>query len=277
MKKITIAFQGEKGAYSELAAKRYFKSNKLDLIPQKTFADVFHAIAKRKVDCGIVPVENTLNGGIREVFNLLDEQSVYVTGEIKLRISHMLLGVGGAKLSGIKKVYSHPQALLQCRKFIHGAGLSQAEYYDTAGAAKFVSELGDPSVAAIAGLSAAEDYGLKILKKHIESDGKNFTRFLVVTRESYVPGDADKTTIIFSVKSQPGALHKSLSVFAIRDIDLLSIDSIPNVGRPWEYKFFVDFRGGVFGEAQSKAIEHLREICPHVKLIGSYKEGRTEY
>ena len=277
MKKIKIAFQGEKGAYSELAARRYFKSTKLDLIPEKTFADVFHAIAKRKVDCGIVPVENTLNGGIREVFNLLDEQSVFVTGEIKLRISHMLLGVRGAKISGIKRVYSHPQALLQCRKFIHGARLSQAEYYDTAGAAKFVAELGDPTVAAIAGLSAAEDYGLKILKKHIESDGKNFTRFLVVTRESYVPGDADKTTVIFSVKSQPGALHKSLSVFAIRDIDLLSIDSIPNVGKPWEYKFFVDFRGGMFGEAQSKAIEHLREICPHVKLIGSYKEGRTEY
>lgn len=277
MKKRKIAFQGEKGAYSELAARRFFKPRNLDLIPHKTFADVFHAITRRKVDCGIVPVENTLNGGIREVFNLLDEESVYVTGEIKLRISHMLLGVPGAKPSDIRKVYSHPQALLQCRKFIRTAGLSQAEYYDTAGAAKYVSELNDPAVAAIAGESAADDYGLVILKKHIESDGKNFTRFLVLSRERVVPGDADKTTVIFSVKSQPGALHKTLSVFAIRDIDLLSIDSIPIVGRPWEYKFFVDFRGGVFSDTQSKAIEHLREICPHVKVVGSYKEGRTVY
>lgn len=277
MKKIRIGFQGEKGAYSELAAKRYFKSSNLELVPHKTFADVFLAIARKRVDCGIVPVENTLNGGIREVFNLLDEHSVYVTGEIKLRISHMLLGLPGAKLSGVKRVYSHPQALLQCRKFIRKARLSQAEYFDTAGAAKYVSQLGDPSIAAIAGQSAAEDYGLIVLKKHIESDGKNFTRFLVVARESVVPGDANKTTVIFSVKSQPGALHKTLSVFAIRDIDLLSIDSIPIVGKPWEYKFFVDFRGGIFADTQSRAIDHLREICPHVKVIGSYKEGRTEY
>ncbi len=277
MKKTVIAFQGEKGAYSELAARRYFKSRNLELVPHKTFADVFHAIARRKVGCGIVPVENTLNGGIREVFNLLDENSVYVTGEIKLRISHMLMGISGAKLSGIKKVYTHPQALLQCRKFIHRSRLSQAEYYDTAGAAKLVAELGDPTIAAIAGLPAADDYGLKILKKHIESDGRNFTRFLVVTRDSFVPGDANKTTVIFSVRSQPGALHKALSVFAIRDIDMLSIDSIPNVGRPWEYKFYVDLRGGLFSEPQSRAIEHLREICPHVKVVGSYKEGRTEY
>lgn len=277
MKKIKIGFQGEKGAYSELAARRYFRSRGIELIPHTTFADVFHAIAKRKVDLGIVPVENTLNGGIREVFNLLDEQDVYVTGEIKLRISHMLLGVPGSKLSGIKKVYSHPQALLQCRMFIRKARLSQAEYYDTAGAAKLVAELGDSSVAAIAGQSAADDYGLAILKKHIESDGKNFTRFLVISRDHAVPGDANKTTVIFSVKSQPGALHKTLSVFAIRDIDLLSIDSIPIVGRPWEYKFFVDFRGGIFSDTQSRAVDHLREICPHVKVIGSYREGRTEY
>lgn len=277
MRKKRIAFQGEKGAYSELAAKRFFKLKNLELMPQKTFADVFHAIGRRRVDCGIVPVENTLNGGIREVFNLLDEQEVYVTGEIKLRISHMLLGVPGAKLSGIRRVFSHPQALLQCRRFVRDGRLAQVEYYDTAGAAKYVSELGDPTVAAIAGESAAEDYGLVILKKHVESDGKNFTRFLVLNRERVVPGDANKTTVIFSLRSQPGALHKTLSVFAIRDIDLLSIDSIPIVGKPWEYKFFVDFRGGIFSDTQSKAIEHLRELCPHVKVVGSYREGRTEY
>ena len=272
-----IAFQGEKGAYSELAARRFFASKNLELIPHKTFADVFHAIEKRQVNSGIVPVENTLNGGIREVFNLLDEQAVYVTGEIKLRISHMLLGLPGSRLAGIKKVYSHPQALLQCRKFIRAARLSQAEYYDTAGAAKFVAESGDHSIAAIAGESAADDYGLVILKKNIESDGKNFTRFLVVSRDSLVPGDADKTTVVFSLRNQPGALHKILSVFAIRDIDLLSIDSIPIVGKPWEYKFFVDFRGRVFEDTQARAVEHLRELCPHVKVIGSYREGRTAY
>ncbi len=277
MKKIKIGFQGEKGAYSELAAKRFFSSRNIELIPYKTFADVFHAIAKRKVEAGVVPVENTLNGGIREVFNLLDEQSVFVIGEIKLRISHMLLGIRGAKLSGIRKVYSHPQALLQCRKFIRSAKLVQAEYYDTAGAAKFVASQSDPSIAAIAGQSAAEDYGLAVLKKNIESDGKNFTRFLVISRESVISSDADKSTVVFSLRNQPGALQRVLSVFAIRDIDLLSIDSIPIIGKPWEYKFFVDFRGNIFQEPQAKTIEHLRELCPHVKVVGSYKEGRTAF
>ncbi len=275
MKKNQIAFQGEKGAYSESAAKHYFSSENIVPVPCKTFFDVFKALSSGKVEGAMVPVENTLNGGIREVFNLLDEMPVFAVGEIKLKISHSLLSIPGAKLSGIRKVYSHPQALLQCRKFIHDQKLTKIEFYDTAGAAKYVSECKDPAVGAIASETAADDYGLVVLKRHLESDGNNFTRFLALSGEEASPKGADKTTVVFSLRNQPGALHKILSVFAIRDIDLLSIDSIPIVGKPWEYKFFVDFQGNVREERQSNAISHLREICPHVKVIGSYRSGRT--
>ncbi len=275
MKKIRVAFQGEKGAYSEIAAKHFFSKENIELVPYNTFADAIHAVASGKVDSGIVPVENTLGGGIREVFNLLDEEPVFGVGEIKLKISHSLLAIHGAKLSSIKKVYSHPQALLQCRKFIREMKLTRIEYYDTAGAAKYVSETEDPSIAAIASEAAADDYGLIVLKKHLESDGRNFTRFLVISKKYFVPADADKTSVVFGLRNHSGALHKVLSVFAIRDINLLSIDSIPIVRKQWDYEFFVDFKGGIEDERQSNAIDHLREICPHVKVVGSYKSGRT--
>ncbi len=275
MKKYRVAFQGEKGAYSEIAAKHFFERKDLELIPFNTFGDAIHAVAKEKVDNGIVPVENTLGGGIREVFNLLDEEAVYGTGEIRLRISHSLLAKRGANLSTIKKVYSHPQALLQCRKFIRERKLSRVEYYDTAGAAKFVSENNDPTIAAIASEAAAEDYGLVVLKRHLESDGRNFTRFMIISKKYLVHPDADKTCVVFGLRNRPGELHRILSVFAIRDIDILSIDSIPVVRKPWDYEFFIEFRGSVSEEKESNAINHLRELCPHVKVVGSFKSGRT--
>jgi len=245
------------------------------LFPNPTFHDVFRSVVRRKVDYGIVPVENTLGGGIREVFNLLDVEPVFIGGEIKLRISHSLLAVKGARLSGVKTVYSHPQALLQCKKFIHASRLQPVEFYDTAGAARFVSEKNDRSIAAIASKAAAEDYNLSILKNRIESDGNNYTRFVIISKRYSVSKNADKTTVTFSLRNAPGALQKLLSAFSIRDIDLLSIDSIPIVGKPWEYKFYVDLAGSIAGVAQAKAIDHLREMSPHVKVVGSYKSGRT--
>jgi prephenate dehydratase len=153
--------------------------------------------------------------------------------------------------------------------------LTRIEFYDTAGAAKHVSEVKDVSIAAIASEAAAEDYGLIVLKKHLESDGQNFTRFMVVSKKFSVSRDADKTSVVFGLRNRPGELHRALSVFAIRDIDLLSIDSIPIIRKPWDYEFFVDFRGSISEERQSNAIDHLREICPHVKVVGSYRTGRT--
>jgi prephenate dehydratase len=282
MAKFKVAFQGEKGAYSEIAAKHFFyggkrvsKGRNIELIPYGTFADAIHAVATGKVDSGIVPVENTLAGGIREVFNLLDEEPVFGVGEIRLKISHALLAVRGAKLSSIRKVYSHPQALLQCRRFLRDMKLVRVEYYDTAGAAKYVAEVNDKSIAAIASEATAEDYGLVVLKRHLENDGHNFTRFMIISRKFSIAPDADKTSVVFGLRNRPGELHRALSVFAIRDIDLLSIDSIPIVRKPWDYEFFVDFRGSLSEEKQSNAINHLREICPHVKVIGSYKSGKT--
>ncbi len=275
MRKLKIAFQGERGAYSEIAAKHFFRGTTTELIPFNTFADAIHSVAGGRVDRGVLPVENTLGGGIREVFNLLDEEKVYGIGEIRLKISHALLAIRGADLASVKRVYSHPQALLQCRKFIREKKLTRVEYYDTAGAAKFVSEAGDISVAAIASEATAEDYGLVVLKRHLESDGHNFTRFMIIANKYSVLPNADKTCVVFGLRNRPGELHRALSVFAIRDIDLLSIDSIPIVRKAWDYEFFVDFRGSVSEERQANAISHLREICPHVKVIGSYKSGRT--
>ncbi len=275
MKTFQVAFQGEKGAYSEIAAKHFFGKQRIELVPYNTFVEAIHAVAAGKVHNGVLPVENTIGGGIREVFNLLDEEHVFAVGEIRLKISHSLLAVPGARLSSVKRVYSHPQALLQCRKFIREMKLRRVEYYDTAGAAKFVAEIKDDTIGAIASEAAAEDYGLVVLKRHLESDGHNFTRFLVISKKYIVSPDANKTSVVFGLRNQPGALHKALSVFAIRDINLQSIDSIPIIRKPWDYEFFVDFNGGANDEKQSNAIHHLREICPHVKVVGSYKSGRT--
>ena len=235
--KPVVAFQGELGAYSELAALEFF-NREVTVLPRPSFAQVFDAVSSGEADRGVIPIENSLTGSIHDNYDLLLSRDLVITGEIKLRISHNLLAVSGADIGGLKRIYSHPQALSQCKDFLATLdGVEFVSVYDTAGAARRISETGRHDEAAIASEQAALDYGLSILRAGIESNRKNFTRFLVLSRELLEPAEDSKTSVVFATRNIPGALFKSLSVFALRDIDLYKIESRPIPGSPWEYMF----------------------------------------
>ncbi|MBN1294922.1 MAG: prephenate dehydratase [Candidatus Latescibacteria bacterium] len=268
-----IAFQGELGAYSELATYEFFGRD-VTVVPRTSFADVFDAVTNGDADHGIIPIENSLAGSIHENYDLLLERNLVITGEIKLRIIHNLIVNAGTRLQDIKRVYSHPQALSQCKDFLQAmSGIEQISVNDTAASARKIKDKGLKDEAAIASGQAAVDYGLEILKTGIESNHKNFTRFLILSKELMEKVENSKTSIVYASKNIPGALFKSLSVFALRDIDLYKIESRPIPGSPWEYLFYLDFNGDIRDEVCQLAINHLKEIASILKVLGSYKKG----
>ncbi len=268
-----VAFQGEYGAYSELATYEFFGCD-VKVLPQPSFKNIFEAVATGEADHGIIPIENSLAGSIHENYDLLLEHNLVITGELKLRIVHNLLANKGAKIEDIRKVYSHPQGLSQCKDYLNSLdNLELVSVYDTAGAAQRISQTGRIDESAIASEQAARDYGLEILANGIESNHLNFTRFLVLSNELQDEVEDSKTSIVFSAKNIPGALFKSLSVFALRDIDLYKIESRPIPGSPWVYMFYLDFDGDIRNEKSRRAIGHLEEIASFLKILGSYKKG----
>jgi len=270
-----VAFQGEYGAFSEEAAKRYFGKS-LTATPKKSFDDVFNSVRKRTTEYGIVPIENSLYGSIHHTYDLLERFDLNIIGEIKLRIVHALLVNHGVTMSQVKFIYSHPQALGQCETFLNRLKHREVvAVYDTAGAAKMIKEEQRRDAAAIASVDAARVYGLKTLKVGIESDHHNFTRFLILSRKELIATKNAKTSIIFAMKNIPGALFKALSVFALRDINLYKIESRPIIGKPWQYLFYLDFHGSIHDEACRNALDHLREIASYLKILGSYPVGKT--
>jgi len=270
-----IAFQGEKGAFSEDAALHFWGPDAAP-VPMNRFRDVFDAVAERRCDFGILPIENSHTGSIHQNMDLLLEYSLSVCGEIILRIHHNLLAVRGAQIRDIRRILSHPQAIEQCSKFLEGlAGVEIVPAYDTAGSARLVSEQNRKDQAAIASHRAGMDYGLIPLERKIENDDQNFTRFIVIAREPQNPDRDAKTSIVFSTKNIPGALFKALSVFALRDINLLKIESRPLRKGPWKYYFYLDFEGSMSDESCKNAINHLGEIASYLKVLGSYNKGRV--
>ena len=269
-----VSFQGELGAYSELASYGFF-TNTVEVIPKETFAAIFDSVSIGEVDHGIIPIENSLAGSIHENYDLLLEHDLVITGEVKLRIIHNLIVNKGVKLSEVRRIYSHPQAFSQCKDFLtslHDVDLISV--YDTAGAARKIKELGTIEDAAIASEQAALDYNLDIIESGIESNHMNYTRFLILSRELNEQVENSKTSIVFSTKNIPGALFKSLSVFALRDIDLFKIESRPLPGSPWKYIFYIDFDGDIRQDITKKAIAHLEEIAGFFKFLGSYRKGQ---
>ena len=270
---IKAAFQGELGAYSEIATYEYFGSD-IAVVPMESFEHIFSAVTTGEVDHGVIPIENSLAGSIHENYDLLLEHDLVITGEVKLRISHNLLALPGTKVEDIRRVYSHPQALSQCKEYLQGLkGVEMISVYDTAGAAKRIQKNECCEEAAVASEQAATDYGLEVLKSGIESNHKNFTRFLILSRNLEEKIENPKTSIVFALKNIPGGLFKSLSVFALRDIDLYKIESRPLPGSPWEYMFYLDFRGDIRDEVSKKAIAHLEEIARFFKFLGSYPQA----
>jgi prephenate dehydratase len=266
---VRIAFQGEPGAYSEAAAIRF--SDHADLLPCESFDDVFTAVATGKATHGILPVENSIGGSIHRNYDLLLEHDLPIVGEVVLDITHNLLVLPGTRLENIKRIYSHPQALAQCERFLRNLpGVAVEATYDTAGSAKLVKEKGLKDAAAIASERAAQVFGLEILKPEIQDFSDNITRFLLVSRTADSDLQADKTTVVFSLPNEPGSLFKALSVFALREIDLTKIESRPIRGRPWEYLFYVDLPVGRHDLRCARALVHLAEFARSMRTLGSY-------
>lgn len=269
-----IAFQGEHGAYTEMAIlERLGKGHQT--VPCETFDGVFSCVANEECDSGFIPVENSVAGSIHRNYDLLLQNPLVVIGEHYLRISHCLIGVPGASLSEIRKVISHPQALAQCEKYLRSLGEVHSEaVYDTAGSVKMLCGLDDRTVGAIASRQAAEIYGMAVIAENIEDYSDNFTRFQIISRQAVQPGDDAKTSIVFSLNNRPGELYRAMSVFALREIDLTKIESRPLRDKPWEYCFYIDFVGAVGEEKVKRALANLEEFTTFLRVLGSYPRHR---
>jgi prephenate dehydratase len=263
-----VAIQGELGAFSHEAAERMRPGCRV--VPCARSLEVFDRLDNHSVDLAVIPIENSLAGSVLEHFDLLLAREVFVQREFRLRIVHNLIAVPGVKLAEIRRVYSHPVALDQCREFFRlHPKIEPVSFYDTAGSVKHIMAEKLHDTAAIASKRAAGVYGGKILKAGVEDNKQNFTRFFLVRRQRKVLPGANKTSIAFSVKNIPGALFKALSVFALRDISLAKIESRPVKGHPWEYVFYVDLLCGPTKEADN-ALRHLAEITDFAKVLGVY-------
>ncbi|MEE9218598.1 MAG: prephenate dehydratase [Acidobacteriota bacterium] len=272
--RVRVAYQGERGAYSEGAARKLLGSS-VEPQPCASFEAVFEAVEHRRARYGLIPIENSLAGSIHRNYDLLLEHSLKIVGEVQYRIRHNLLALPGVRLGRIRQVLSHPVALDQCRTFLRRRGWKTVVAHDTAGSARLIREQGARDMAAIAGREAARHYRMAVLAEGIEDNSANFTRFFALSRHDRPLGRADKTSIVFALPDQPGALFKGLSVFALRDINLAKIESRPIPGSPWEYHFYIDFHGSMKDEICRKAIDHLGEIASLVKVLGSYPRARA--
>jgi prephenate dehydratase len=263
-----VAIQGEAGSFSHEAARQMVPG--CSIVPCARSAAVFDRLKRGGVAMAVIPIENSLAGPVTEHFDLLLANNVFIQREFQLRIVHNLIAAPGVKLASIRRAFSHPVALEQCRDFFRKRPRIEATpFYDTAGSVKHVIEGRLPDAAGIAGRQAASVYKGRILAAGIEDDKRNFTRFFLVGRTRRILPGANKTSIAFSVKNIPGALFKALSVFALRDISLSKIESRPLRGRPWEYVFYVDFLRGDDQRARN-ALRHLAEVADLVKVLGIY-------
>jgi len=270
---ITVAFQGEIGAYSGEVALQFFGSS-IQLKPCEGLDDVFKAVEQDEVQFGVVPAENSLEGSISQTYDLFLDSNLKVCGEIELRIVHCLIGVPEVRLDSIKKVYSHPQALGQCKTFLRQLGCELVPTYDTAGSVKMIKEKGTVDSGAIASARAAEIYGMKILAREIEDNPNNFTRFFILSEHDSPPSGNDKTSIVFSVKHKPGTLYETLKELALRNINLTKIESRPTRQKPWEYNFYLDFEGHREDKVSLEVLESLENTALFIKILGSYPKAR---
>lgn len=287
---LKVAIQGELGSFSHEAAERMLP--RCAVVPCARSSEVFERVQRGSVAAAVLPIENSLAGTVAEHADLLVARDVFIQGEFLLRIVHNVIAAPGVKLSALRKVFSHPVALDQCRDFFrHHPEIEPVPFYDTAGSVKHVVSQRLSDAAGIAGRHAAREYSGTILQASIEDDKRNFTRFFLIRKSTgragapkswqkgsaasasryqrLIPRGANKTSIAFKVKNLPGALFKSLSVFALRDISLSKIESRPIRGRPWEYVFYVDFLRGD-DEPARNALRHLGEVAEFVKVLGIY-------
>ncbi|HTM47315.1 MAG TPA: prephenate dehydratase [Bryobacteraceae bacterium] len=281
MRRETAAFQGERGAFSEEAA-RQLLGKSVEVLPCVRFEDVFHNLNEKKVQAAVVPIENTLAGSVHENYDHLLRFNLPIVAETNVRIVHNLIAAPGVSFGKIRRVFSHPVALNQCLNFFsRNPGIEKIPFYDTAGSVKMIMEEGLRDAAGIASALAAGNYKASILKRSIEDDRRNFTRFFLLRRPEFArkypvkaaAGSRWKTSLVFTTRNVPGALFRSLSAFALRDLNLAKIESRPLRGKPWEYLFYLDFLGRVDDPVPRKALGHLEEVADFWRVLGCYPEG----
>ena len=273
-----VAFQGERGAFSEDAARQLLGAN-TETLACRSFDEMFGAVASGEADCAVAPIENSLAGSVHKNYDLLMEHNLTIIGETNVRIAHNLIALPGVPLAEIRRAHSHPVALAQCEKFFRKHPQIEARpAYDTAGSVKTVIENGDRGDAAIAGATAARIYGAQIVAANIEDNAQNFTRFLLLARpdESIQLAESGerKTSIVFRVANKPGSLFRALAVFSLRDIDMTKIESRPIEGRPWEYSFYLDVAGDQHEPRLERALAHLGEMTESIRVLGSYPRAK---
>lgn len=266
---LVVAYQGEPGAYSEEAAFRFFGPG-IKVKPCESLDDVFQAVNEGEAQQGIVPIENSLEGSISRVYDLLLDSNLKVSGETELRVVHCLITSPDVSLAEVKKAYSHPQALGQSQRFLRHLGCRLISTYDTAGSVKMIKETGIKDGAAVASARAAEIYNMKILARGIEDNPSNFTRFFILSEKGSPPSGNDKTSIVFSVKHEPGALYRVLAELARRNISLTKIESRPNRKKAWEYNFYLDIEGHHLDMICREALSAMERNSLFVKVLGSY-------
>jgi len=267
-----VAFQGEPGAYGEVASRRLVPG--AAYIPCMEFIDVFQGVAEGYLDLGVVPVENSLEGAVTQVNDLLTSTDLHILGELRLPVNHCLLAIEASDLEDIRVVYSHPQALAQCQKYLIECKLEPRPYYDTAGAAKMLAREHPRGAAAIASELCAELYDLEIIATGIADGAVNFTRFLLLSREPY-EGRGEKTSIIFTTAHEAGQLFSVLKLFAAERINLTRIASMPVRSDPGNYSFFLDFEGASEDQAIQRIFDQMDQMSVKVKYLGTYPIDKT--
>lgn len=269
---LKVGFQGVPGSFSEEALLNYFP-NDVETISVHRFEDIFIELEKNTFTYGVLPIENSSAGAVSESYDLLNKYNFFIVGETYLKVNHNLLGVEGSSLDKIKEVYSHPQALYQSNDFLNKYEWKLTPFINTAKSAEYISELNDPTIAAIASTKAAELYNLNILAKDINSNQTNTTRFVIVGK-SFKPNSAcDKMSIVLSTVHKAGSLYNVLKHFANNNINLLKIESRPVQHTPWEYYFYIDFEGNMNDKNVKSTLELIKDDCHHLKILGNYKKS----
>jgi len=269
---VKIAFQGERGAFSEDAAAKLFGKN-IDFGPCVRLKQVFELVSQDKLEFGVVPLENSQAGSINETYDLLLTYPLSIFAETILKVSHCLMALPRQNLADITTIYSHPQALAQCEEFLSKLKVEIIPSYDTAGSAKMIKEKKLMNCAAIASKRAADIYGLDILAPEIETNINNYTKFVAISKQKAKPAKRNKTSLVFATAHKPGSLYGILGIFATRNINLTKLESRPSRTKPWEYVFYADFEGHLEDEICRAAIIDLQKEATFVKIFGSYPQA----
>ena len=267
---IKVAYQGEPGAFSEAAVLSVFPD--AEPMPCETVRLVFSRVTSGEADFGVVPLENSQAGSVNETYDLLLHSSlVRIAGEAVVRVDHALLAPPGARLEGIRRVYSHWQALAQCEEFLAALHVEMHPVHDTAGAARMVAERGDPQEAAVASVEAGTKFGLVVLAERIQTYPDNFTKFAVIGTRGAALGEPNKTSLVMAVHDRPGSLLGALRPFAERGINLVKLESRPRRGKPFEYVFYVDVERAADDPDMKAALDEVAEHTSLLKVLGTYR------